>query len=140
MECNSTISFETKSKDKASLLEKVFNVYPDTSPYTWTNVEEMNKISNKYLNELGLSLSAEDIHKHLVELDTGITETVVVGSKVSIALFPVDFPEKFCELLFPFLDRSGFENIECESNSEYGSQTLTFKNNAIVKDEDMNEF
>ncbi len=137
MECTSTISFDTKCINKSAIFELAFSVFRGGSPSSWTDTEQRKEKFNQALKELDTPLDVSKFIKYLDAIDTGVTDIKKNGSIVSIEIFPWDFPEELCEYLFPILDKSGFEGISCDSDSEYGTQMLTYKNGGIVKEEDI---
>ena len=139
MECESTIKFDTQSLEVCTGLEKAFKKLDGTSPDTWGDKDSRVSEFSELTKNLNVSLDVEAICNHLSELDTGVTHTSIDGTHLSIDIFPRDFPEEFCEYLFPILAQNDFTEISCYSESEYGSQELQFRNGEIEKEEDFFE-
>lgn len=139
MECESIIKFDTKSLEICTSLENAFKKLDGTSPDKWSDKDLRVSQFSELTKNLTSSLDVEAICSHLSELDTGITHTSINGTQLSIDIFPRDFPEEFCEYLFPFLAQNNFTEISCYSASEYGNQELEFKNGEIEKDENFFE-
>ncbi len=139
MECDSTISFETNNIEKLVSLEKVFDAFKGVTIGSWKNVDERINGAEAILVGKGIQIKAQDIYDHLDYLDTGVTGVNLKDFKMEISIFPMMFPEDFCDFIFPKLFELGAKNISCYSDSEYGTQTLSYVNESIRKTENMYE-
>ena len=137
MECESKISFDTKCTKRSELIGKAFSAFKGMSPNKWKDLDIRKENFANAMLDADLPLSPDEICGQLAALDTGVTEVKVSGSKVSIGIFPLEFPEDFCRNIFPTLDGAGFSSIACNSDSEYGTQVISLKNGKIRKKEDM---
>ena len=130
MECNSVIKFVTKSKEESKLLADFFEPFKGDAS-SWTDANNRIQVADSIISKLASNLNASDIYKHLVALDTGISTIGLEECSVSITIDPMNFPEPFCKLLFPFLSENNATGISCYSDSEYGEQTLEYKDGKI---------
>ncbi len=139
MECESTITFNTNSIEKCGALEQSFKRLEGTSPNTWDDKESRINDFSELSTSLLIGLEIEELLDHLDELDTGVTDTSIEGTKLSIDIFPREFPEELCDYIFPILNKNGYTEISCHSWTEYGNLDLEFKGGEVKRSEDFFE-
>jgi hypothetical protein len=139
MECESTISFETNSSEKCSALEKAFRKFEGVSISSWSDVQSRIVGFSELTQVMSVPLDGAKIYDYFNQLDTGVTHIDIDGTKLSVDIFPRDFPEELCEYIFPLLENSSCTEISCFSASEYGNQELNFQDGKIEKIENFFE-
>ena len=136
MECNTTISLNIKADEDRNHFIKALEAIKSISITDDGSASNEISAANEYIGKTKFNINAEDIYKHLKRLDTNINNIEVGRISITVSLFPWDYPEELCNMLFPLLHEGGAERLECESTSEYGEQTLAYRNGRMFKTEE----